>query len=109
MIFSISIWSNVEAGLGITAGSLTTLRPLVRFLRDASSGSRGHHRTPGSYPLSSNIPKGMISRRSKPDGEREDARRLWTGLADEEYRGITTTIITGSHPTKRASDGSLIS
>ncbi|RLM02034.1 hypothetical protein CFD26_109157 [Aspergillus turcosus] len=97
--YQISIWSNVEAGLGITAGSLTTLRPLVRFLRDGSSGSRSHQRQPGSFPLSSNIPKGL-TRRSKPD-EGEDARRLWTGLADEEYRGVTTTIITSSHPTKR--------
>ncbi|KAL3483665.1 hypothetical protein BJX62DRAFT_249286 [Aspergillus germanicus] len=29
----ISIWSNVEAGLGITAGSLVTVRPLFRFFR----------------------------------------------------------------------------
>ncbi|KAJ5476151.1 hypothetical protein N7475_001880 [Penicillium sp. IBT 31633x] len=29
--FQIAIWSNVEAGLGITAGSLATLRPLLRM------------------------------------------------------------------------------
>ncbi|KAH1952284.1 hypothetical protein KXV69_001916 [Aspergillus fumigatus] len=98
--YQISIWSNVEAGLGITAGSLTTLRPLVRFLRDGSSVSRSQQRTPGSFPLSGNIPKGL-TRRSKPDEGVDDARRLWTGMADEEYQGITTTIITGSHPTKR--------
>ncbi|PKX93374.1 putative integral membrane protein [Aspergillus novofumigatus IBT 16806] len=33
---SIAISSNVEAGLGITAGSLITLRPLMRWLRDVS-------------------------------------------------------------------------
>ncbi|RHZ63767.1 putative integral membrane protein [Aspergillus thermomutatus] len=97
--YQISIWSNVEAGLGITAGSLTTLRPLVRFLRDGSSASRSHQRQPGSYPLSGNMPKGL-TRRSKPDEGGEDARRLWTGMADEEYQGVTTTI-TGTHPTKR--------
>ncbi|GFG18966.1 hypothetical protein IFM5058_09558 [Aspergillus udagawae] len=32
----IAISSNVEAGLGITAGSLITLRPLMRWLRDVS-------------------------------------------------------------------------
>lgn len=29
--YQIAIWSNVEAGLGITAGSLATLRPLLRI------------------------------------------------------------------------------
>ncbi|KAJ5783546.1 uncharacterized protein N7518_009223 [Penicillium psychrosexuale] len=29
--YQIAIWSNVEAGLGITAGSLATLRPLLRM------------------------------------------------------------------------------
>jgi hypothetical protein len=28
----IAIWSNIEAGLGITAGSLATLRPLLRVI-----------------------------------------------------------------------------
>jgi hypothetical protein len=32
----IAISSNIEAGLGITAGSLITLRPLMRWLRDVS-------------------------------------------------------------------------
>ncbi|KAL4865736.1 hypothetical protein BDV12DRAFT_174000 [Aspergillus spectabilis] len=31
----VSIWSNVEASLGITAGSLAPLRPLLRILSDA--------------------------------------------------------------------------
>ncbi|KAJ5793525.1 hypothetical protein N7457_000124 [Penicillium paradoxum] len=53
---NISIWSNVEAGLGIAAGSLVTLRPLFRWFRDPSSlgGSRSKtKRTGGSVPLSS--------------------------------------------------------
>lgn len=43
----IAIWSNIEAGLGITAGSLATLRPLLRVLMgsrtdpDYSSGFPG--------------------------------------------------------------------
>ena len=32
----IAISSNIEAGLGIMAGSLITLRPLMRWLRDVS-------------------------------------------------------------------------
>lgn len=50
---NISIWSNIEAGLGITAGSLTTLRPLIRFFRDASYASRSRSHNPGSFPLAS--------------------------------------------------------
>ncbi|KAE8151603.1 hypothetical protein BDV25DRAFT_128676 [Aspergillus avenaceus] len=32
--YQLSLWSNIESGLGITAGSLITLRPLLRHLRD---------------------------------------------------------------------------
>ncbi|KAF4213433.1 hypothetical protein CNMCM5878_010474 [Aspergillus fumigatiaffinis] len=38
----IAISSNIEAGLGITAGSLITLRPLMRWLRDSSSVEQKH-------------------------------------------------------------------
>ncbi|KAA8645154.1 hypothetical protein EYZ11_009628 [Aspergillus tanneri] len=37
----ISILSNVEASLGITAGCLMTLRPLLRVLRGSSAGTSG--------------------------------------------------------------------
>ncbi|KAJ9254840.1 hypothetical protein DTO207G8_3370 [Paecilomyces variotii] len=50
---SISIWSNVEASLGITAGSLITLRPLFRFFRGGSlSGTRSGKKTKDSMQLS---------------------------------------------------------
>lgn len=50
----ISIWSNVEAGLGITAGSLVTLRPLFRWFRgDSYARTYSAKRTTGSFPLSS--------------------------------------------------------
>ncbi|CAG8191602.1 unnamed protein product [Penicillium olsonii] len=85
--YQISIWSNVEAGLGITAGCLTTLRPLVRFLREGSSA--GPSRTPPSYPLASNV-AGHRSARSKRES-RDD--QLWTGRESDDYHGITTTIM----------------
>ncbi|KAJ5937593.1 hypothetical protein N7454_003935 [Penicillium verhagenii] len=97
--YQISIWSNVEAGLGITAGCLTTLRPLVRFLRDGSSASRSrNNRTPGpgSFPLSSNVAQGFHrSTRSKPDGEEG---QLWTGTDNDDYHGVTTTIMGSQRP-----------
>ncbi|KAK9648822.1 hypothetical protein V6Z96_005891 [Aspergillus fumigatus] len=33
----IALWSNIEVGLGISAGSLATLRPLLRMLRGSST------------------------------------------------------------------------
>ncbi|KAJ5801962.1 uncharacterized protein N7503_004412 [Penicillium pulvis] len=102
--YQISIWSNVEAGLGITAGCLTTLRPLVRFLRDGSSGSRSrNNRTPapGSFPLSSNVAqKFHRSSRSRHDVEEG---HLWTGTDQDDYHGITTTIMGTQRPHPRSS------
>ncbi|KAJ5779219.1 hypothetical protein N7457_006939 [Penicillium paradoxum] len=61
----IAIWSNVEAGLGITAGSLATLRPLLRVImgtqaeKDYSTGFPGapspsvSRQLGGPYPLGS--------------------------------------------------------
>ncbi|OQD70352.1 hypothetical protein PENDEC_c024G02601 [Penicillium decumbens] len=89
--YQISIWSNVEAGLGITAGCLTTLRPLIRFLRDTSPTSRS--RTPRLFPLSRNMRPGLHrSSRSKRE-DREDVHQLWTGSELDDYHGVTTTIM----------------
>lgn len=94
--FQISIWSNVEAGLGITAGCLTTLRPLIRFLRDSSSASRSRNANAGSFPLSNNMAPGFHrSSRSKQKHERDD-HPLWTASENDEYHGLTTTVM-GSH------------
>ena len=103
--YQISIWSNVEAGLGITAGCLTTLRPLIRFLRDSSSASRS--RNPGPFPLSSNAAPGLHrSSRSKHD-DREDVHRLWTGNELDDYHGVTTTIMGSPRPNMTSSEEDL--
>ncbi|KAJ6127792.1 hypothetical protein N7471_009009 [Penicillium samsonianum] len=90
--YQLSIWSNVEAGLGITAGCLTTLRPLIRFFRDSSSDDPS--RTPKSFPLS-NKPAGGFHR-SAPSKQisGDDSHQLWTGRGSDEYPGVTTTIST---------------
>jgi hypothetical protein len=55
--FQIAIWSVIETGLGITAGSLITLRPLFRWLLDGrmaySRNTRGPERSSRKYQLSS--------------------------------------------------------
>ncbi|KAJ5125044.1 uncharacterized protein N7515_008869 [Penicillium bovifimosum] len=85
--YQIAIWSNVEAGIGITAGCLTTLRPLYRYLRHGSSGEPSP--TQGSYNLS-NHPAAF--RRSKPISV-DDASQLWTGRRSSDNHGTTTTIM----------------
>lgn len=42
----IAIWSNIEMGLGITAGSLATLRPLVRKLLGTYSDKEHNYSLP---------------------------------------------------------------
>lgn len=94
----------MEAGLGITAGCLTTLRPLIRFLRDGSSASRSrNNRTPGagSFPLSSNVANKRVSRRSNLD--RSEVDQLWTGTDPDEYHGVTTTIMGSQRPNPTSS------
>lgn len=52
--YQIAIWSVIETGLGITAGSLITLRPLFRWLLDGSvSQGQKSSATSGKHPLSS--------------------------------------------------------
>ncbi|OQE36696.1 hypothetical protein PENCOP_c011G05718 [Penicillium coprophilum] len=93
--YQISIWSNVEAGIGITAGCLTTFRPLVRFLRDGSSN--GLSRTPSSFPLSNNVAGGFHRSTASKQMSPDDGRQLWTGRgSSDDCHGVTTTI-SGAH------------
>lgn len=101
--YQISIWSNVEAGLGITAGCLTTLRPLIRFLRDGSSAGPSH--TPPSYPLANDVASGFRPTWSTHEW-RDDARHPWTGTESDECHGVTTTIM-GSHQKAAGSEEDL--
>jgi hypothetical protein len=49
--YQIAIWSVIETGLGITASSLFTLRPLFRWLRHENLSSGRHTRGPSrGYP-----------------------------------------------------------
>ena len=59
--YQIAIWSCTEAGLGITAGSLATLRPLLRHWL----GSRHE-----AYPSTGKFPRVSGSRRAAGSGQR---------------------------------------
>ncbi|EYE93364.1 putative integral membrane protein, partial [Aspergillus ruber CBS 135680] len=64
----IAVWSNIETGLGISAGSLATLRPLLRLLFPRSSQDGGSY-TPS--PGSRRLPLGSLDsgapHRFRPD------------------------------------------
>ncbi|OGE50579.1 hypothetical protein PENARI_c016G02441 [Penicillium arizonense] len=96
----ISIWSNVEASLGIAAGSLVTLRPLFRWFRDPSSagGSRSKSkRTGGSVPLSS-----VNAIRSDPSGP-----QYWRPDVEDESNAVITTVHTSNQGSRSSSTENL--
>ncbi|KAJ5288950.1 hypothetical protein N7478_001980 [Penicillium angulare] len=96
---NISIWSNVEASLGIAAGSLVTLRPLFRWFRDPSSVGTRSKRTGGSVPLDS-VNVGRSGDRSGPRYWRPD-------IDDEDSRAVVTTIHTSNHDSRTSSQENL--
>ncbi|KAJ5135086.1 uncharacterized protein N7515_004364 [Penicillium bovifimosum] len=101
---NISIWSNVEAGLGIAAGSLVTLRPLFRWFRDPSSkgGSKSKSkRTNGaSMPLSSVNAVRSNASGSGPTYWRPDLDR-------DDSPAVVTTIHTSNHDSRTSSQEDL--
>ncbi|EAA63717.1 hypothetical protein AN3146.2 [Aspergillus nidulans FGSC A4] len=87
----ISIWSNVEAGLGITAGSLVTLRPLLRWFRGDSSYTNSKSRTwyggPGSMPLSS------MNGARHPRNDPQSGNNYWRpDIEPQGNHGVVTTV-----------------
>ncbi|KAK1140284.1 putative cation-transporting ATPase 1 [Aspergillus melleus] len=91
----ISIWSNVEAGLGITAGSLVTLRPLFRWFRGTTYDvSHSAKRTPGSMPLSSMNGNGNGTDTSRLG---RAATKYWRpDLNQHDSQGVVTTVQTST-------------
>ncbi|EHA23249.1 hypothetical protein ASPNIDRAFT_207175 [Aspergillus niger ATCC 1015] len=88
----ISIWSNVEAGLGITAGCLVTLRPLFRWLGGTSYSPTRSKRNTGSMPLSSMNGAGKHPSRSE---HTTNSTKFWRpDLNPDDTRAIVTTVQT---------------
>ncbi|KAL4939134.1 hypothetical protein BDV06DRAFT_225322 [Aspergillus oleicola] len=85
--YQIAIWSVIETGLAIIAGSLITLRPLFRWFLDHSSPSSYHDdRTPaegGKHPLST-----LTANASKPGYEDP---KYWRPDLDD-VNTVTTSI-----------------
>ncbi|GLA87694.1 hypothetical protein AtubIFM56815_002122 [Aspergillus tubingensis] len=86
----ISIWSNVEAGLGITAGCLVTLRPLFRWLGGTSYSPTRSKKTSGSMPLSS-----MNGQHASRSEHTTNSTKFWRpDLNPDDTRAIVTTVQT---------------
>ncbi|KAJ5689453.1 hypothetical protein N7462_003845 [Penicillium macrosclerotiorum] len=85
--YQIAIWSNIEAGLGITAGSLATLRPLLRHWL----GSRNDSRYPSGFPGESSAHRARRSNsRGMPLGSLEGSAR--GGLRPDKLAVMVTNI-----------------
>ncbi|PLB33190.1 ion-transporting P-type ATPase SPF1 [Aspergillus candidus] len=96
----ISIWSNIEAGLGITAGSLVTLRPLFRWFRGTSYGATHSAKKSGTFPLSSITGNGTFQ--SKHD---RNAPSYWRPDIDRgEHHGVVTTVATSRGSTNSSQE-----
>ncbi|KAE8382364.1 hypothetical protein BDV26DRAFT_288646 [Aspergillus bertholletiae] len=99
---TLSILANIEAGLGITAGCLSTLRPLVRMLRDGSSNPSLGKPTGFTIPLS----RSLLTRKERQRLSHHESATYWADVPNDGYKNITTT--TSAHATKRdGSEGSL--
>ncbi|KAJ5947517.1 hypothetical protein N7466_000532 [Penicillium verhagenii] len=102
--YQIAIWSIIETGLGIIAGSLVTLRPLFRWFLDASLygknkryGKSGSVRYPlatlngdGTGPKLSNDPKFW-----RPDID--DTKGMVTSVSSPRERGYDQTNSSEEH------------
>ncbi|KAL4948693.1 putative integral membrane protein [Aspergillus filifer] len=93
----IAIWSNIEAGLGITAGSLATLRPLLRHWLGSSYDASYTRGTPSPFPgrSGSRLP-GALSGRDHvyPLGSMDDSI---AGRLRPDKLAMTVTTIQTQH------------
>ncbi|KAJ5099487.1 hypothetical protein N7532_006488 [Penicillium argentinense] len=94
--YQIAIWSNIEAGLGITAGSLATLRPLLRKMM----GSRSD----GDY--SSGFPRASTSRRAGASGQRPVPLDSLDGTGHSELRPDKLAVVVTNIESQRDVDNS---
>ncbi|KAF7595229.1 hypothetical protein BBP40_006975 [Aspergillus hancockii] len=97
---TLSILANIEAGLGITAGCLSTLRPLFRMLRDGSSNPSQGIQGGSTIPLS----RSLLARKERQRQSHSEAGTCWADVPNDGYKNLTTTTtVLGSRATKRHS------
>jgi hypothetical protein len=96
--YQIAIWSEIETGLGITAGSLITLRPLFRWLLDGSTeynkSSRGAGKSSKRYPLYSRgevVDESQNTKFWRPDIELDDYNSTVISAASPRGKMLSRT------------------
>lgn len=89
----IALWSNIEVGLGITAGSLATLRPLLRHWL----GSRTDPTYPSPFPgrSGSRLPGGASHDRPFPLGSLDES--VQNRLRPDKLAVTVTTVQSQDH------------
>lgn len=99
--FQIAIWSNIEAALGITAGSLATLRPLLRHWLGSRSDSdySGFPRRSTSRRLGNTgqraVPLGSIDVANHGELRPDKLAVVVTNIESQRRRGSDWTISSG--------------
>ncbi|KAJ5972513.1 uncharacterized protein N7479_002431 [Penicillium vulpinum] len=88
--YQIAIWSNVEAGLGITAGSLATLRPLLRKWTGSRSDPEYSSGFPGGRSRSASRQLGGGENRPFPLGSLDES--VQSHLRPDKLAVTVTTI-----------------
>ncbi|KAJ5504492.1 hypothetical protein N7463_007366 [Penicillium fimorum] len=88
--YQIAIWSNVEAGLGITAGSLATLRPLLRIWTGSRSDPDYSTGFPGGRSRSASRQLGGGENRPFPLGSLDES--VQSHLRPDKLAVTVTTI-----------------
>ncbi|KAJ5823052.1 hypothetical protein N7447_005392 [Penicillium robsamsonii] len=88
--YQIAIWSNIEAGLGITAGSLATLRPLLRIWTGSRSDPDYSTGLPGGRSRSASRQLGGGENRAFPLGSLDES--VQSRLRPDKLAVTVTTI-----------------
>ncbi|KAJ5238905.1 hypothetical protein N7468_003524 [Penicillium chermesinum] len=101
--YQIAVWSNVEAALGITAGSLATLRPLLRQWIGSRSGSdyTGFPRQSASRRIGNSaqhpVPLGSMDGENKSGLRPDKLAVVVTNIHGQTRKGSNWTLSPGSN------------
>lgn len=108
----VAIWSTVEPGIGITAASIATLRPLVRAMLVKSGYSSSARASQGDHPFAIASPLRKVRRgynhtlelsdlvTTHHEGTISHAAGNQNSAGDSNSTGVTTTMTTMAHDGK---------
>ncbi|OJJ45873.1 hypothetical protein ASPZODRAFT_133747 [Penicilliopsis zonata CBS 506.65] len=86
----IAVWSNIETGLGITAGSIATLRPLLRMIRPQTTDPQSRTWPNSRGKQTRSIPLGSV-------GSQGQGPQLYHGGESNKVFGTSVTMTVHDH------------